>query len=158
MVTQFGMSETLGNMDLSSEYRHLSSETKQKIEDEVRRILDESYQRAHKLITERRKELDLLAKALLAYEVLNVDEMKRVLKGEQLPKLTASPNQPIKLPELKGPSGLGGLPPALGGKPPGLGGKPPGLGGNPPGLGGKSPGLDGSPGLGDKVPGLERTP
>lgn len=137
MVTQMGMSETLGNMDLRSEYKHLSSETKQKIEDEVRRILNESYQRAHELITERRKELDLLARALLMYEVLNVDEMKRVLNGEQLPKLTSNPSRPIKRPELKGPSGLGGLPPPLGGKP---------------------PGLDGSSGLGDKVPGLESTP
>jgi ATP-dependent metalloprotease len=129
------MSDTLGNMDLWSDYSELSSETKQKIEDEVRRILDESYRRAYEVLTERRKDLDILAKALVEYEVLNADEMRRVLKGEKLAKLTANPDQPIKLPELK-------LPPGLGGGSPGLGGRPPGVAG-------------GSSGLGDKIPGLE---
>lgn len=137
MVTRLGMSETLGNMDLGSKYSSLSSETKQKIEDEVRRILEESYERARIVLTERRKELDLLAKALVTYEVLSVDEIRRVIKGEKLPKLTANPNQPIKPPEVRTPSGLGELPPGLGG---------------PPGLSGASPPL------GDKVPGLEQTP
>jgi ATP-dependent metalloprotease len=136
-----GMSEILGNVDLYSEYSDLSSATKQKIEGEVRRILDESYQRAYKVISERRKELDLLAKALVEYEVLNADEMRRVLKGEKLPKLKASPNTPIKLPELKFPPALGGGPPAL---PPGLVGGPSGLGGEPPGLGDRVPGLEGA--------------
>jgi ATP-dependent metalloprotease len=135
MVTQDGMSETLGNMDLWSDYSELSSETKQKIEDEVRRILDESYRRAYELLTERRKDLDILAKALVDYEVLNADEMRRVLKGEKLAKLTANPDQPIKLPELK-------LPPGLGGGSSGLGGRPPGVAGGPSGLGDKIPGLE----------------
>lgn len=141
MVTKMGMSEILGNVDLYSQYDRLSSATKQKIEGEVRRILDESYQRAYKVITERRKELDLLAHALVEYEVLNADEMRLVLKGEKLPKLKSSPNAPIKLPELKLPPGLGGGPPAL---PPGLVGGPSGLGGEPSGLGEKVPGLEGA--------------
>lgn len=134
MVTQMGMSETFGSMDLRSEYSHLSSETKQKIEDEVRRILDEAYQRVYETLTNRRKELDLLAKALVTYEILDVDEIRRVLKGEKLPKLTSNPNRPIKRPEPKLSPGMGELPPGFGGRP---------------------PGLSGSPGLGDKVPGLE---
>ena len=120
------MSETLGNMDLYSEYSQLSSETKQKIEDEVRRILEESSQRALKVLSERRKELDLLAKALIKYEVLDADEMRRVIKGEKLSKLTSSADRPIKRPEPKLSPGLGELPPGLG-KPPGLNG-PSGLG------------------------------
>lgn len=136
MVTQVGMSETLGNMDLHSKYARLSSETKQKIEDEVRRILDESYERARAVLTERRKELDLLALALVKYEVLNGEEIRRVIRGEKISKLTSKPNQPIKLPEVKTPTGLGELPPGLKA---------------PPGLGGTSP-------LGDKVPGLKQTP
>lgn len=143
MVTQLGMSQSLGNMDLNSEYSFLSSETKQKIEDEVRRILDESSERVRSMLTERRKELDLLAKALVTYEVLDVDEMRRVIKGEKLAKLEAKPNQPIKQPELKAP------PPPR--KPPRT---PPGM---PPGLGGP-PGLDPGSSLGGKVSGLEQTP
>lgn len=130
-----GMSEKLGNMDLHSEYTHLSSEMKQKIEDEVRGILDESSERARKVLTERRKELELLAMALVTYEVLNLDEIRRVLKGEKLPKLTAKPNTPIKRPELKAPPGLGEIPPGFAGP----------------------PGLVGASSLGDKVPGLEPT-
>ena len=143
MVTQFGMSETLGNMDLLYLYEHLSSETKQKIEEEVRHILKESYERVRVVLTERRKELDLLANALTKYEVLDADEVRRVIKGETLPKLTADPNRPIKQPELKMPTGLGGLPPSGLGGPPGLSGVP-----HPPP----------APPLGDKVPGLEQTP
>lgn len=131
MVTQMGMSESLGNMDLHSEYRNLSSETKQKIESEVRQILQGAHRRAIKLLTERRGELDKLATALVEYEVLNADEIRRVIKGEKLKKLTATPNRPIKTPELLTfPPGLtGDLPPGI--RPPssGLGDAVPGLGG-----------------------------
>ncbi len=119
MVTQMGMSEHFGSIDLYSEYNRLSSETKQQIENEVRRILEESHQRATKVLTERRGDLDVLAKALVDYEVLTADEMKRVIKGERLPKLTTLPNVPIKLPEIVLPrSGSGG---GIGGGSGGLG-------------------------------------
>ena len=132
MVTRFGFSDALGPMDLYSEYERLSSEAKQKIEDEVRRILTEGRERATKILTERRKELDLLAKALVEYEVLNRDEVQRVLKGEKLQKLTANPDRPIKLPDLI-------LTPGLGGGTSGLGEKVPGLSGGSPSP--ESPGI-----------------
>ena len=99
MVTKMGMSELLGNMDYS-DYNQLSSDTKQQIEHEVRRILEEGRQRATKVLTDRRRDLDILAKALVEYEVLTADELRRVLKGEKLPKLTITPHVPIKLPEI----------------------------------------------------------
>lgn len=132
MVTQLGMSESLGLVDLHSDYRSLSSETKQKIEDEVRRLIDDGRQRVTKVLTERRRDLDVLAKALVEYEVLNADEMRRILKGEKLSKLTTLPNIPIKVPEF-----MTVPTPPLGGSSPGGGG---GLGGNG--------GLGGSGGLG----------
>ena len=108
MVTQLGMSDVLGNVDLNSDYADLSSETKQQIEREVRRLVEEGYQRATKILTEKRKELDILAKALVEYEVLNLDEMNRVLKGEKLKKLTVLPKTPMTMPEIVGPLGIGG--------------------------------------------------
>ena len=108
MVTQLGMIESLGNFDFHSYYQTLSSETKQKIETEVRRLLEDSHERATKVLTERRHDLDVLAHALVEYEALNADEIKRVLKGEKLPKLTSLANVPIKLPEIVLPPGLGG--------------------------------------------------
>lgn len=115
MVTRLGFSELLGDVDLDSNYNQLSSETKQKIEHEVQRLVDEGRQRATKLLKERRKELDVLANALVEYEVLNLDEIKRVLQGERLQKVSALATSPIKVSELP-------LPPILGGSVTGGGG------------------------------------
>ncbi|KAL9612441.1 MAG: hypothetical protein Q9167_002950 [Letrouitia subvulpina] len=104
MVAQCGMSDALGNIDLAGSNRYISSGTLEKVEDEVKRIIEEGRQRATKLLTEHREELDILAKALLEYEVLSLDEIKKVLKGEKLQKLSVTPNIPLKVPELVLPS------------------------------------------------------
>lgn len=109
MVTQLGMSDELGNVDLSSDYARLSSETKQKIESEVRRMLEEAKDRATKVLTSKRKELDLLANALVEYEMLSKDEIEKVIRGEKLPdKLTSMPTGgiPLKLPGALLPPGM----------------------------------------------------
>ncbi|MCJ1249191.1 ATP-dependent zinc metalloprotease FTSH 4, mitochondrial [Trapelia coarctata] len=120
MVTRLGFSDLLGDVDLDSNYNQLSSETKQKIEHEVQRLVDEGRQRATKVLNERRKELEVLAKALIEYEVLSLEEIQKVLKGEKLQKVGILANTPIKVPEI-------GLPPGLGGAVPGAG-PPPGTG------------------------------
>lgn len=94
------MSDVLGNVDLTSPNRYISNATLQKVEDEVKRIIEEGRQRATKVLTEHREELDILAKALLEYEVLSLDEIQKVLKGEKLQKLSVTPNVPLKVPEL----------------------------------------------------------
>ncbi|KAK6520372.1 hypothetical protein TWF506_000644 [Arthrobotrys conoides] len=100
MVTQMGMSELLGNVDLHSSYRNLSSQTKEAIEAETRRLLEEGRLRATRLLTEHRKELELLAKALIEYESLDRSEMEKVIKGEPLAnRLKILPDVQIKLPE-----------------------------------------------------------
>ncbi len=100
MVTQLGMSETLGNVNLDKVYERLSTETRVQVDREVRRLIEEGRIRATKILTERRKDLDVLAKALVEYETLNKEEIEKVLKGEKLPeKLTSTPSAPIKLPE-----------------------------------------------------------
>ncbi|KAL8698823.1 MAG: hypothetical protein Q9201_006357 [Fulgogasparrea decipioides] len=108
MVTQCGMSDDLGNIDLATNYDLISSETKQKIESEVRRLIEESRARAIRVLTDNRKELDIIAKALMEYEVLSLEEVEKVLRGEKLPKLTSKPAVPIKLPELVLPTSLPG--------------------------------------------------
>jgi ATP-dependent metalloprotease len=80
MVTRFGMSDRLGNVDLASDYARLPTETKQIIWEEVRRIVEESKKRAEVLLKSRRKELDLVAHALVQYETLSKDEIERVVK------------------------------------------------------------------------------
>jgi ATP-dependent metalloprotease len=113
MVTQFGMSDKLGNVDLNSNHNLLSSETKQLIESEVRRTIEEARMRATTLLKERRNELELLAKALIDYETLNKDEAYKVIKGEPLDGKPVMPKGSIELPEGMGPA-MGGVPPLPG--------------------------------------------
>ena len=77
----------LGNIDLTLHYEALSPTTRTQIETEVRKMLDEGYGRARSLLTEKKKDLDILAKALVEYEVLNLEEMHKVLKGEKLKRM-----------------------------------------------------------------------
>jgi ATP-dependent metalloprotease len=105
------MSEALGDIDFSEDYKDLSSGTKELIEKEVKRIIDESRARATALLQERRTELDRIAKALVEYETLNQEELQKVVRGEKLPdKLKLLPNVPVKLPEgiYSGPTLEGG--------------------------------------------------
>lgn len=94
------MSDALGNVDLATDYHLVSSETKLKIEAEVRRLVEEGKERAMKVLTENKKDLEIIAKALMEYEVLNMEEINKVLKGEKLSKLTSQPAVSLKLPEL----------------------------------------------------------
>jgi len=113
MVTRFGMSPELGNVDLASNHDKLSTATKQLIESEVRRVIEEGRVRATNLIRSKRKELDYLAKALVDYETLNREEAFKVIRGEKLEGKYIMPSGSIKLPDV-GPAaslgGSGGLP------------------------------------------------
>lgn len=111
MVTRFGMSPELGNVDLASNHDTLSAGTKQLIESEVRRVIEEGRVRATKLLQSKRKELDLLAKALVDYETLNKEEAFKVIKGEKLEGKMVMPSGPMKIPSMGTPAlGGGALP------------------------------------------------
>ncbi|KAK3387522.1 peptidase family M41-domain-containing protein [Podospora didyma] len=121
MVAQLGMSEKLGPVEYMRKYAQLSSETRAMVESEVKKVLDESYDRARKLLVSKRKELDLLAKALVEYETLDKDEVAKVLRGEKLTDRIAVPPGPMAIPK---PAGLlePGIPfPPLPGDGPGAG-------------------------------------
>jgi ATP-dependent metalloprotease len=128
MVTRFGMSSELGNVDLASNHDMLSAGTKQLIESEVRRVIEEGRVRATTLLQNKRKELDFLARALVDYETLSKDEAFKVIKGEKLEGKLVMPSGNIKIPTLGGSVG-GELPevPQLPGSTPeaGNGGKEP---------------------------------
>ena len=66
-----------------SRQQNISEATSQKIDSEVRRIIDESYTRAQKILTERINELHILAKGLLEYETPTGEEIKALLRGER---------------------------------------------------------------------------
>ena len=87
LITQCGYSKKLGNVDLASDYDRLSSETKQEIEKEVRNVVEAARERADKIISDHRKELELLKDALLEFETLDKEEILKVIKGEKLKKI-----------------------------------------------------------------------
>ncbi|KAG6050624.1 hypothetical protein E4U17_006421 [Claviceps sp. LM77 group G4] len=109
MVTNFGMSSALGPVEYGRRYENLSSETRSKIEQEVQKNLMHSYEQVRTLLTEKRKELDLLAQALVRYETLNKMEVEMVIRGESLPGRIIMPKGPMILPvpDAPHPPGLG---------------------------------------------------
>ena len=91
MVLRWGMSEKVGNIDYAEAHEgysgntaglSVSANTKELIEVEVKRFIQEAYDRAYKILNKKKKEWDRLAQGLLEYETLTGDEIKRVIKGE----------------------------------------------------------------------------
>ncbi|XP_025036578.1 ATP-dependent zinc metalloprotease YME1L1 isoform X3 [Pelodiscus sinensis] len=85
MVTRFGMSEKLGVMTYSDTAK-LSPETQSAIEQEIRTLLRDSYERAKNILKIHAKEHKNLAEALLTYETLDAKEIQIVLEGKKLEK------------------------------------------------------------------------
>jgi cell division protease FtsH len=93
MVTRYGFSDALGPIEFAenqeevflghsvARQQNVSEATAQKIDAEIRRIIDECYERARTILTEKRNDLETLAKGLLEYETLTGDEITALLKG-----------------------------------------------------------------------------
>ena len=93
-----------------SRQQNISEATAQKIDSEVRRIIDESYTRAQKILTERINELHILAKGLLEYETPTGEEIKALLRGERpvrTPYEEPEPSQQTRPPATVPSSGRG---------------------------------------------------
>jgi cell division protease FtsH len=106
MVTEWGMSEVMGPLTFGkkeeqiflgreiSQHRDYSEATAIRIDEEVRRIVDEAYQRALDILDSNRDGLIRLAEALLEYETLDIAEIEAIIKGQSLDKGNeASPDQ-----------------------------------------------------------------
>ncbi len=63
--------------------RYASEATVQKIDSEIRRLVEEGYNQATKILTEKRADLEALAKGLLEFETLTGDEIQDLLKGKK---------------------------------------------------------------------------
>ena len=92
MVTEFGMSETLGAVNYNGhkgskfldfpfmqERGTYAEDTAQKIDAEVKRILTEAHEEARKVLRERKTVLDELSRRLLDKEVIEGDELRKLL-------------------------------------------------------------------------------
>ncbi|CUU15453.1 cell division protease FtsH [Bradyrhizobium sp. JR7.2] len=95
MVTRWGLSEALGTVSYGenqdevflgmsvSRTQNASEATVQKIDTEIRRFVEEGYNEATRILTEKRADLEALAKGLLEFETLSGDEIIDLLKGKK---------------------------------------------------------------------------
>lgn len=91
MVTKYGMSDTLGTMVYagseqdswmgSMSSRTVSEATQQKVDAEIRRILDEQYAVARKLLEENRDKVEAMTKALMEMETIDADQINDIMAG-----------------------------------------------------------------------------
>jgi cell division protease FtsH len=116
MVTRYGMSDVLGPMVYAenegevflgrsiTKTVNMSEETMRKVDAEIRRIIDEQYALARRLIEENRDKVEVMSRALLDWETIDADQIDDIIGGR--------PPRP--------PKSTGSTPPT-GGKPPAAG-------------------------------------
>ena len=95
MVMRYGMSDKLGVMVYAenegevflgrsvTKTTHISEKTMQAVDAEIRRILDEQYNRARTLIEEHKTEMHRMAKALLDWETIDGEQIDEILAGKE---------------------------------------------------------------------------
>lgn len=108
MVTQWGMSDALGPMVYGENegevflgrsvttHKNVSEATMQKVDAEIRRIVDEQYALARRLIDENRDKIEAMTKALLEWETIDSEQIKDIMENK--------PPRPPKPPQSKSPT------------------------------------------------------
>ncbi len=110
MVTRWGMSEKLGTVAYSADQeevflghsvsrtQNISGATAKIIDEEIRRFVEEGYNKARQILTDKLDDLHIIGRALLEYETLSGDEIKALLRGEKIvretPEDTQTPSNP----------------------------------------------------------------
>ena len=102
MVTRYGMSDTLGPMVYGENegevflgrsvttHKNVSEATMQKVDAEIRRIIDEQYALARRLLDENRDKVETMTKALLEWETIDAEQIDDIMEG----KLPRPPKEP----------------------------------------------------------------
>ncbi len=106
MVTRYGMSDALGTMVYEDSEQDayfgrmsaktVSEATQQKVDAEIRSILDTQYALSRKLLEENRDKVDMMAKTLLEWETIDADQINDIMEGREprLPKAGVPPKRP----------------------------------------------------------------
>lgn len=96
MVTRWGLSERLGPLNYSEEegeiflgrammrHNQVADETANVIDEEVRKTIDNTYQRAHDILSENRGKLDTMAQALIKYESIDSRQIAEIMAGKEI--------------------------------------------------------------------------
>jgi len=108
MVTQWGMSDAMGPMVYGENdgevflgrsittHKNVSEVTMQKVDAEIRKIIDEQYGLARKLILDNRDKVEAMAKALLELETIDAEQIQDIMDGRppRPPRAAQAPQQP----------------------------------------------------------------
>lgn len=113
IVTRYGMTDELGPMVYAenegevflgrsvTKTTHMSEATMQKVDTEIRRIIDEQYSVARKILEDNRDKVEVMTSALLEWETIDADQIDDIIEGR--------PPRPPKTPQ--GPSDTSDTPP-----------------------------------------------
>ena len=116
IVTRYGMTDELGPMVYAenegevflgrsvTKTTHMSEATMQKVDTEIRRIIDEQYSVARKILEDNRDKVEVMTSALLEWETIDADQINDIIEGR--------PPRPPKTPQ--GPSDSTDTPPSTG--------------------------------------------
>ena len=125
MVTRYGMSDRLGPMVYAenesevflgrsvTKTTNVSEETMRKVDEEIRRIIDEQYSLARRLIEENADKIHAMAKALLEWETIGIEQIDDIMAGrppqppkDWTPKSDNGPRTPPALRSSRSPTRL----------------------------------------------------
>jgi len=97
MVTKWGLSDELGPIAYSededevflgrsvTQHKSVSDDTARKIDEVVRKILDQAYERTREILTENLDKLHVMAEALLQYETIDAKQIDAIMEGREVP-------------------------------------------------------------------------
>jgi cell division protease FtsH len=98
MIVEWGMSDRLGFVRYAGQdenesvipEKDYSDETARIIDEEVKRLVDEAFEDARRMLDENWEKVERLAQALLKFETLTSEEVEKIMRGETLSKPTVS--------------------------------------------------------------------
>jgi len=98
MILEWGMSSKLGFINYAGQDtresfipdKDYSDDTARVIDEETRRIVDEAYKDAERMLMENWEKVEAVAQALLKYETLDADEVHKLMRGESLQRSTVA--------------------------------------------------------------------
>jgi len=115
MVTRYGMSDALGPMVYGENegevflgrsittHKNVSEATMQKVDAEIRRIIDEQYALARRILEENRDKVEAMTRALLEWETIDAEQINDIMEGKE-------PRPPKQLPPQKPSTDAGSTP------------------------------------------------
>ena len=122
MVMRYGMSDLMGPMVYGENegevflgrsvttQKNVSESTIQKVDEEIRKIIDQQYAVARKLLEDNRDKVEAMAKALLEFETIDAEQIDDIMAGRP-------PRPPKPSPSASGGTGASGPKPSAGGEP-----------------------------------------